>query len=126
MEKRVKVFATFLVAVLLVTGLYLFTDWFSKVTGYFSGESEKEKLAQCLSEQGAEFYYTIQCPDCEKQKQVLGDSMKLLSTKNCGSSGELCPNIKSFPAFYMNKSINYGFLNLTQLDKISGCDVISS
>ncbi|MBI2452144.1 hypothetical protein HYV50_03640 [Candidatus Pacearchaeota archaeon] len=122
MEKRTKVLVTFIVVIFLVAGLYIFTDWFSKVTGYFSGESEKLKLSKCLSNQGAEFYGTTLCAECEKQKEIFGDNFKLITYVDCGEDKSLCPNIREIPAWYINKNIHYGFKNLTQLEEISGCE----
>jgi hypothetical protein len=124
MKKQVQVLITFAIAILLVTGLYIFTDWFSKVTGYLAGEDEKTKLAQCLQGQNAEFYSDIYCPPCAKQKQILGRSIKLIRIIECGQEMEKCPNIKEVPAWYINKTIHYGYFNLTELDKLSGCNVI--
>ena len=124
MEKRMQVLVTFVIAVLLITGLYIFTDWFSKVTGYFAGEDEKTKLAQCLDGKNAEFYSDIYCPNCAKQKQIFGSQIKLIKTIECGQKMENCPNIKEIPAWYINKTIHYGYFNLTELDKLSGCNVL--
>jgi len=126
MEKKVQVLITFIIAILLVTGLYIFTDWFSKVTGYFAGEDEKTKLAQCLQEQNAEFYTSVYCPACAKQKAILGRSIKLINTIDCGKNLENCPNIKEIPAWYLNKTIHYNYFNLTELDELSGCNVIEN
>ncbi len=121
MEKRVKVFVTFLALVLIVSALYFFTDWFSKVTGYFSGESEKEKIVKCLNGKGAEFYGTAFCAECEKEKKELGESFNSIKYVECGRDKSLCPNIRSIPAWYIDKNIYYGFKNLTELKEISGC-----
>ena len=125
MEKKFVVLATFLVLVFLVAGIYFFTDWFSKVTGYFTGENDVEKLAQCLKEQNAEFYSSQICPDCEKQKELFGQSINYIRVIDCGNEKENCPNILSVPAFYFNSTIVYGYKSLTELDKISGCNVVN-
>ena len=46
MRQYTKTMLTFFVLVILLTGMYVFTDWFSKTTGYVLGEDEKTKLAQ--------------------------------------------------------------------------------
>ncbi len=124
MEKRVQVLITFIIAILLVTGLYIFTDWFSKVTGYFSGEDEKAKLAQCLDKQNAEFYSDISCPDCEKQKKIFGSQINSINIIECGEEMQNCPSIREIPAWYINKTIHYGYFNITELDKLSGCNLL--
>jgi hypothetical protein len=50
MQAQTKVFLTFGILVLLIGGLYLFSDWFSKVTGYQLGEDQKIRFIQCLNE----------------------------------------------------------------------------
>ncbi len=121
MEKTTKLFLTFSFLVILITGLYIFTNWFSIITGYFIGEDEKTQLANCLSGQGAEFYDSEFCADCEKQKNLLGTAMKSISIINCGKEKELCPSIKTVPAWYINKTIYYGFKNITALQELSNC-----
>ncbi len=122
MEKRTVVMITFLVLILLVGGLYIFTDWFSKVTGYFTGEAEREKVAQCLAQKGAEYYGSDFCPDCEKQKKEFGNSFKLVSYVDCGENKVNCPNVREIPAWYMDKQIYYGYKTLDELKQLSNCN----
>ena len=121
MEKQTRVFLTFLFVILLVAVLYIFTDWFSQATGYFTGESETKNIALCLSKRGAEFYGTIYCVDCEKTKKMFGQSFKLINEFDCGAEKENCPNIHSIPAWFIDNKIYYGFKNLTELQEISNC-----
>ena len=65
------------------------------------------------------------CPDCEKQKAEFGDAIEKIKIIDCGREGEKCPNIKSTPAWYINKEIYYGFQNITQLDTLSECNLLS-
>ncbi len=121
MQKRTQVIMTFLALIILISALYTFTNWFSKVTGYFGGEGEKDRLLKCLTDSNAEFYTSVFCADCEKQQKLFGESFKLISQVNCGENKELCPNIQGLPAWYINKNIYYGYKNLTELKYISGC-----
>ena len=121
MQKRFQVLITFTVLVLLITGLYIFTNWFSIITGYFTGESEQAKLAQCLQKQGAEFYGSVSCADCEKQKEVFGNSFELINSVDCGNDKELCPNVREIPAWYINKNIYYGLKTLNELEELGSC-----
>jgi len=125
MKKRIQVLITFIFIIILITGLYIFTDWFSKVTGYFTGEDEKTNLAQCLKEKGVEFYTNNYCAECEKQIKIFGKAEKYINKIDCGRNQEKCPNIKKIPAWYLNKTIVYGYKNLTQLDELSGCKTIN-
>lgn len=121
MERRTTLILTFGFLVFLIVGLYLFTDWFSKATGYFVGIDENAKLAYCLDGKGAEFYCTKFLPECEKQRNLFGSSLNSIYTKECGKNNENCPNLKEVPAWYIDKEIYYGFKTLQELREISGC-----
>lgn len=121
MEKRTRVLLTFFALIFLITSIYIFTDWFSKITGYILGEDQRTNLAFCLNEKGAEFYSSEYCAECEKQKMIFGDSFSRIHVVDCGKNKELCPNIKSIPAWYINKEIHYGLKNIEELQEISDC-----
>jgi len=121
MKKRTQVVLTFSFLVLLVLSLYIFTDWFSKVTGYFYGGDEETQLARCLESKNSEFYSAVFCPECEKQKKEFGQAFKIIRTIDCGKMGELCPSIRSVPSWNINKQIYYGFYNISELKEISDC-----
>lgn len=125
MEKRTQVFITFLFLIVLIAGLYIFTNWFSVITGYFTGESEQDKVAYCLNQQGAEFYFSVYCPDCEKQQSEFGAAFDKITKIDCGNKKENCPNIKEIPAWYIPKSeqkINYGLKTLNELSQLARCE----
>ena len=121
MKPRTKVLVSFIFIVFLVSGLYVFTDWFSRVTGYFGGEAQTEKLVNCLNSKGVQVYVSLYCPDCEKQRNDFGKHWKGLTIIECGDKKELCPNLRSVPAWYLGKTIHYGYKNFTDLQKLSGC-----
>ena len=124
MEKNVKLFLTFFILVVLVAGLYIFTSWSSIITGYFVGEDEKVKLAECLGGKKAELYGSDYCPECEKQREIFGTAFKKINYIDCGREKENCPNVNRIPAWYIGNGsgeIYYGFKNFTELKKISGC-----
>lgn len=122
MQKRTVVLITFLVVVGLIATLYMFTDWFSKVTGYLFGEDEQAKVAECLKKNNAEFYTSVQCAECERQAEVLGPAITLVRRVDCGANKENCPNIKSIPAWYIDGKIIYGLRNLTELKIDGNCE----
>lgn len=122
MEQFFKTVLTFGVLVLVLFGLYYFSDWFSKTTGYVLGESEKMNLATCLKNKNAVFYTSTTCPDCEKQLELLGkDASKLINVVICSSASE-CPD-GGVPAWKIGKQTHYGYKELSELIDISGCDV---
>ena len=121
MENITRVLLTFFTLILLIFGIYIFTDWFSKITGFLLGEDQRASLVFCLNEKGAEFYSNTYCAECEKQKEILGESFNSINIVDCGRNKELCPNIKSIPAWYIDKKIYYGLKTIDELQEISGC-----
>ena len=121
MDAQRRILISVVVLIVLVFGLYFFTDWFSKVTGYFSGEDENTRLAQCLDGKNVEFYSSVYCPKCEKQREELGGAFKFITQIDCGKDMENCDNIREVPAWYINKTIVYGLQNRSELRELSGC-----
>jgi len=121
MQTKRGILISAMILIFLIGGMYIFTDWFSKVTGYLVGEDENTKLAQCLDGQGAEFYCSLSLAVCEKQKEELGKAFKYIEEYDCGEDMEYCINIKEIPAWYINKTIVYGFQNRSDLRILSGC-----
>lgn len=125
MEARTKAMISFVILVLLIGGLYMFTDWFSKVTGYALGEDEKVKLSQCLDGRGAVLYTSATCPSCEDQLEIFGETAtKFLDIIECDNVDKKpCSDLKGVPAWKINGEFYYGEKNFKELIKISGCDV---
>lgn len=123
MEKRTRVVATFIMAVLLVMILYNFSDWFSKTTGYLVKDSPENDLAICLAKEGSKLYGSKTCPDCRKQKEIFGEiAFDFLNYIECSSNPQACSEIKSVPAWNISGNIYYGVKNLDELRILSGCD----
>jgi len=121
MEQYRKTMITFAVLILVIFGLYYFSDWFSKTTGYVLGEDEKEKLATCLNEKNAVLYTSRTCPDCESQLELFGNAKDNINTILCEKAQE-CPE-GGVPAWQIGKQIVYGVKNFEELIKISGCNL---
>ena len=122
MEQTAKAMITFGVLVLIVLGLYLFSDWFSKTTGYVLGEDEKLKIAQCLTIKDVVFYRSSTCPRCDEQMELFGESAaKFLTITNCASVEE-CPE-GGVPAWKIDSEIYYGVKQFNELISVSGCAV---
>ena len=120
MKQFTKVVVTFGFLILLIFGLFTFSNWFSRTTGYVLGEDEKVKLAQCLEGEDTKFYVSNTCPSCETQKEIFGETaMRFIEVVVCGNV-EDCP-IGGVPAWEIDGSIYYGFKDLSELIEISGC-----
>jgi hypothetical protein len=128
MQTKYKAMMSFTILLVMIFGLYFFTDWFSKVTGYLGGEDERTKLAQCLDNLDAEFYDGEYCVECEKQRKLFGTAMRFVDSVVCETEpgGEVvdirCENLREIPAWYINGSIYYGYQNISELREISGCE----
>ncbi len=122
MNQTTRTMITFGVMVLLIFGLYFFSDWFSKTTGYVLGEDEKVKLAQCLSTKGTTFYISSTCPDCEKQLELFGDTASAFLEINSCEHVDDCPS-GGVPAWRIEKQMYYGVKQFDELVSISGCNV---
>lgn len=120
-NKFKKFVITLIILIVLVIGLYLFADWFSKTTGYAIGNSKNTKIAKCLSEKGVEFYGSGFCTECEEQKEMWMGAFQYISYIDCGKEKELCPNIREIPAWYINKEIHYGSKSFDELQELAGC-----
>ena len=122
MNQYTKTMITFVIFIIVLFGLYYFSDWFSKTTGYVLGDDEKVKLALCLKDKGAIFYSSSTCPDCDKQLELFGnDATKLINVVVCASVDD-CPE-GGVPAWVIGKKTIYGVKQLDELISITGCEV---
>jgi len=122
MRQYTKTMLTFFVLVLLIAGMYMFTDWFSRTTGYVLGEDEKVKLAQCLTEKESKFYISDTCPLCEDQLKLFGDSASgFLDVIKCETIEE-CPE-GGVPSWNINGEFYYGVKNFKELAGLCGCEL---
>lgn len=120
MEQTARTLITFGVMVLVVFGLYFFSDWFSKTTGYALGEDEKLKLAQCLSNKEAVFYRSPTCYDCDEQLEIFGETATgFLNVVSCQTADD-CPD-GGVPAWKIGSQTHYGVKQFDELISISGC-----
>ena len=121
MKPIVKASISFAFLVILIAGLYLFADWFSKFTGYALGEDEKIKLSQCLAGKGAVLYVSSTCFACDKQIELFGEeAIKFLKIESCNNV-EDCPELKGVPSWKINGDFYYGKKNFKELQDISKC-----
>ncbi len=123
MEKRVKTLITFIFAVSLIASLYIFSDWFSRITGYALDENNNSDLAKCLESKGAILYGSKKCPECEKQKSLFnGKAFSSVKYIDCSITPEECKDIEGVPAWKINGVIKYGPKTPDQLKVLSGCN----
>lgn len=122
MEAREKVITTFFILVFLIAAFYLFSNWFSKTTGYGIGEDPDNYLARCLTENGAKLYTSESCPDCKRQESLLGTTTyRFIYKMDCSKDPSVCSNLKTIPAWYINNTFHYGIKTTAELKELSGC-----
>lgn len=121
MDVQRRVVISVFVLILLIVGLYYFTDWFSKVTGYFTGEDERVKLADCLVNENSALFVTQNCLDCEKQLDIFGsEGTKHLPIIECSSLDD-CPSASGFPSWIIGGKKLAGVHDVDSLKEFSGC-----
>lgn len=124
MDSKTRVFITLGAIVMMIFGLYIFTDWFSKATGYVLGEDQKAAFITCLNEHGDLYFEQTSCVECDKQRDLLGENAyQLMNKERCGQ--DLCKGLKSVPAWSIEGKFYYGVKSFEDLDKISSCEVKS-
>lgn len=123
MDKPTRVMLTMGVIVVLIIGLYLFSDWFSKATGYALGEDQKIAFATCLVGKGAVLYESADCLPCEQQRALLGEgAYALLSHQLCDKQTR-CGGLKELPAWELEGKFVYGKKTYQALDDLSSCEI---
>ena len=123
METQTRVVVTFVVLVALIAGTYVFSDWFSKTTGYVLGEDQKVAFAQCIADNGAVFYESERCAECEEQRTLFGErAWAIIETKLCDSTTR-CTGLSRLPAWEVEGKIHYGFKTFNELDELSSCEI---
>jgi hypothetical protein len=123
MEPKNKVITTFLILIFLIAALYLFTNWFSKTTGYIIEDDPDIYLAECLTKKGSKFFTSDSCPNCDSQKQLFGNSAyPHVNSIDCTRNPSECSLLQSLPAWYINGSLHYGLKTTDELRKLSACE----
>lgn len=122
MQSSTRFMLTLGVLVVLITGLYLFSDWFSKTTGYVLGEDQQIRLVECLNQKSSVFYTKSDCVDCFRQEEIFAEqAFGLLQVLSCDDL--LCENLASIPAWEIDGKFYYGTMDFNQLSDVSGCEI---
>ena len=123
MKAKTKFIVSFLVLCFVLVGFYFFSQQLSLITGYSIGGGDLSDFTECLNKNSVEFYTGQECPGCEMQSKVFGNSFKNINKYNCGVDMENCPNLRGIPAWFIQGEIHYGFKNLSELEELSGCKI---
>ncbi len=96
-----------------------------------SGSGQYDAFAQCLTEKGTKIYSAYWCPNCARQKELFGNSYRLLDDKECAVRGQsrnltLCQNdgITSVPTWEFGDGERVsGVQPLERLAERTGCEL---
>ena len=126
MKKKATIF--FSVIVLLVLGVILAVVLKAGPSSTASGKLDA--FATCLKDKGANFYGAFWCPHCKTQKELFGDSIKLLPYVECSlpdASGQtqICKDkkIEGYPTWEFADGTRpfQGEATLAQLAEKTSC-----
>ncbi len=101
-----------------------------QTTGTVPGQYDD--FAQCLTDNGAVFYGSFECPHCTTQKNLFGNSMKFVNYVECGPLGgpirQECRDaeITAYPTWIINGSQYLGTQELTRLGELTNCSLTTN
>lgn len=92
-------------------------------------DSTYDYFAQCLTDKEVELYGAFWCSNCQKQKEMFGDSADLLPYIECDANGknpqpELCTtkNITAYPTWiFKDGTVKVGIQSLEDISSLSSC-----
>lgn len=120
MKKEIGIIAIALIIIL--GGAYILNKPTVRSTKY-------DQFAQCIKDSGAIFYGAFWCPHCKAQKDMFGDSVKLLPYVECStpdgkSQLPVCTTkgVQSYPTWaFANGDKLTGEVSLADLSEKTGC-----
>lgn len=94
------------------------------------GAGQYDTFAQCLTDKGTKIYSAYWCPNCARQKELFGNSYRLLDDKECAVRGQsrnltLCQNdgITAVPTWEFSDGERVsGVQSLESLSERTGCE----
>lgn len=124
-QKKQLIWAAVAVGIIAVVSVFTIQD---------NQPGELDDFARCLEDQGAIFYGTFWCPVCKSQKDMFGNSERLLPYVECSTPDQngqtiACKteNITAYPTWeFPDGSRETGALSLQHLAEKTGCELPSS
>jgi hypothetical protein len=120
MEKKYKIIIG-VISLLLISSLVYYS--ISKPKNELTS-AEKENLARCLTQKGIYLYGTINCPNCEVQKEKFGEAVKDIIYINCFIEEAKCEKYaeqKIYPFWGMDEITIVGPIPLDKLKEKTDC-----
>ena len=93
------------------------------IPGGSGGSGDLDGFASCLTEKGVKMYGAEWCGHCKSQKDLFGDSFKLVDYVDCDERSEEClvAGIQGYPTWVINGESRPGETSLEELAMLSGC-----
>jgi glutaredoxin len=87
---------------------------------FVSGE---ERVAKCLTENGATMFGTEWCPHCKDQKSNFGEAFEYVDYVDCDENQIACSNagVRGYPTWRINGQLYPGARLVSDLAGIAGC-----
>ena len=92
-------------------------------------ESHLDAFAECLTEEGAIFYGSFECPHCNTQKGLFGESMHHVKYVECGPlrgpQNSICrtAGVEAYPTWVIDGSKYTGSQSLERLSELTSCEL---
>jgi len=83
-----------------------------------------DSFASCLTENGAEMYGASWCPHCTDQKELFGESFKLIDYTECTTDQQKCEEegIQYLPTWkFADGTVTTGLKSFSSLAEKTGC-----
>jgi len=111
--------------------IFIFVSIASALTGCDSqpdqSNPDMDAFARCLTEKGFKMYGTNTCPHCNAQKEMFGESFKLIDYTGCDEDQQACidAEIVGVPAWdFPGGERLLGAQELSVLAEKSGCQLV--
>lgn len=84
-----------------------------------------DEFAQCLTDKGVAMYGTSWCEFCQKQREMFGNSMRLIVDIDCDKNKAACvaAGVKSYPTWKIGDQTLTGVQQFTTLKRLTGCEI---
>lgn len=128
MKRGRKILFSVAILIVLVVGIYFFTDIFSKITGYNSlslltgktTHADHSEFSECLDKKAATLYYRSQgCKECDEQMKLIQEYEQDITHIDCFIDD--CPPLSHLPAWIIEGVEYDGSKTLQELKDISEC-----
>ena len=118
-DERVKKIVTLVAALVVVAIVAVFL---------FKPDTPVENMdafAKCLSNNDATMYGAVWCSHCNSQKKDFGDAFQYINYVECPANPDLCTekDIPGFPTWIIRGEQHVGKQSLTELSKLTGCEL---